>query len=255
MVRNLKYVWVLILSICSLSLNAQESKPTYYSLIENTLNFSANSAFYDNEVSYNPSFFSFPQRGKLFEIVDLLNLDVVRFYKLWDTYDTELKKKVYVESEEGQKKYVQMKQEYDRVKQSVCTFLFWIGSSTYDLASKSMKVEYSIYESHFGNIANYVEFNQLCLSLPASIKKEKPKRRFRGSSYFYNNTLYIPVNSETKALEIENHIKNCALLFIFKLDKAIERKASFLIEDFVLGNCSEVYIVNTQTGEIYQKIK
>lgn len=255
MVQNLKYVWILFLSIFTLSLNAQENKPTYYSLIENTLRFSANSASYDNDVSYDPSFFPFPQRGELFEIVDLLNMDVVRFYKLWNTYDTDLKKKVFVESEEGQKKYAQLKKEYDRVKQNTCSFLYSIPYSTYDLATKSMKVEYSIWDGNFGNIQNYAEFKLLCLSLPAAIKKEKPKRRFGGGrQYFYNNTLYVPVKSETKALEIENNIKDCALLFIFKLDKAIKRKTNFLTENFVLGNCSNVYIVNTKTGEIYEKL-
>ena len=250
MTQHLKYVWILILSICTLSLNAQESKPTYYSLIENTFNFSLKS---DNVV-YDPSFFSFPQRGELFEIVDLLNLDVVRFYKLWNTYDTELKKKVFVESEEGKEKYAQMKQEYDRVKQSTCSFLLPIYS-TYDLASKSMKVRISIHSNHFGNIENHAEFYQLCLSLPTAIKRDKPKKFYGGRDYFYEYNLYVPVDNETKALEIENNIKNCALLFLFKLNKAIERQIRFLSQDFVLGNCSEVYIVNTITGEIYQKIK
>lgn len=240
-------------SICTLSLNAQENEPTYHSLIKNTLNFYTKSR-YNNDVLYDPSFFSFPQQGKLYEIGDLLSLDLVRFYKLWNIYDTELKKKVFTESDEGKEKYAQMKQEYERIRQCSCSFLYYISGSTYDLASKSMKVKYSIYEYDFGNIENYVEFNHLCLSLPAAIKKKKPERYCGGNEYFYRNTLYIPIDSETKALEIENNIGDCALLFIFKLDRAIEKKMLLSNDYFVLGNCANVYIVNTKTGEIYVNI-
>lgn len=251
MKQNMKYIVIMLFSMYVFCLNAQESR-SYYSLIENTLKFRKKGL---DKVVYDPSFFSSSKEGELAEINNLLNLDLIRYYKLWNTYDTELKVKVFLESEKGKELYQKMKQEYDKLKSSTCSLIFDLPrSSSYDLTSKCIKLSFSVSQYSFGNIENYIEFYQLCLSLPTSIKTEKPKKIFGGSDYFYVNTIYIPIDSESKALEVENNIKNCAILVIFNKLDTVKKKTALFTESFILGRSLNVYLINTRDGNIYTKL-
>jgi len=73
----------------------------------------------------------------------------------------------------------------------------------------------------------------------------------------------IPVLDENIALEIENNIKDCAVLFIFNIEKIEKNKTydRFHSDESkgagpynILGKTKSVHIVNTKSGKVYVQV-
>jgi hypothetical protein len=178
-----------------------------------------------------------------------------------NTYDTELKRKVFANTEE----YISLNNDLtsfsDRAKTNTYYYLH-DGISSYDLKSKSFYcylVRIKPYEPE------YLYFHGLCLSYPS-------KYTTYGSTDYYLyqrefQKFQLPVLDENIALEIENNIKDCAVLFIFNIEKTkhITREQGRTIGDllgngfdradwYILGKTKSVYIVNIENGRVYLQV-
>jgi hypothetical protein len=141
------------------------------------------------------------------------------------------------------------------------------GISSYDLKTKS----FYCYENRIKPYEpGYLYFSGLCLSYSS-------KYTTYGSTDYYLyqrefQKFQLPVLDENIALEIENNIKNCAVLFIFNIEttKHITRDGDAdreFVSNFtgkasrtdwtnwyILGKTKSVYIVNIENGQVYLQV-
>lgn len=79
-------------------------------------------------------------------------------------------------------------------------------------------------------------------------------KRWGGRDYFYNQRIYLPVNDKQTALKIEDAGNNRGVLFLFKIESIKREEILFSSQDFILTRTEGIYIVNTQTGEVYYRV-
>lgn len=106
----------------------------------------------------------------------------------------------------------------------------------------------------YAKIPNYENFGIVCLThFPIQLKRTYLGLRDSPVQKDYRFKISIPLADEKIALDIEENIKNCSLLFVFKIQRTEEKETEFIKQDFILGKISNVYLVNNNTGFIYKK--
>lgn len=184
----------------------------------------------------------------------LLQRDVIGYYGLYNKYDTELKRKVFLESAEGKK----MKEAVEIKRKELLEKQYYImmpdeSIKAYDLSTKSFRMEYKVRTWQHVKIPNYINFNSVLLTgLPVPLKN---KQLDTWISLADNSNIYyeidLPVANETLALEIEKN--NCALVIVFTIQKGERLQPVFFSEDFIFGKISSVYLINRETMKVYKK--
>jgi len=190
---------------------------------------------------------------KLWEFADLLELDVVRYHKLWDTYDSELKVKAFSNTDEYKKLYSEMKQLYDYVVNAYfyMPINFNCYSNKYSLKDKSFEFWTSeLNGSQFGNKTNYIQFENLCVYKPNNISLSE-EVIFGGTNYLFQQSYKVPVINENIALIIEEQCRNTSLLFILKIKDVEAKQTALFKESFVKSNVTHLLIFNNSSDEIY----
>lgn len=197
---------------------------------------------------------------KLMQRLYYLNsLDVCRYYEL-NEYDTDLKRKVFKETQEGGQLLNQLKAKKQEISNSKLYYIFpfsnnWGWEKEYNLKTKTFDFAYIIDEDKFLPIQGYINFPQLTIKCNPIIKQYK--ERIYNSNinrYSYLNTIKIPI-TEKAAIPIEENIDRMALVIEFKLQqmKYTSRQAAiFNLTTYCLqGISSKIYIINKITNEIY----
>jgi hypothetical protein len=176
------------------------------------------------------------------------------------TYSTELKQKVFTNTEE----YISLNNELtsfsDMAKKSTYYYLHEdiseLFGKSYDLKTQSFHCTLLPKEPY---IPGYLYFLDIWLSYPA-------KYTVNGKNMLDMDIqqVHIPVLDENIALEIENNIKDCAILFIFNIEKTKDvskersnkRSLGYILAGkwCILGKTKSVHIVNTKSGKVYVKV-
>lgn len=199
------------------------------------------------------------------KIRSILNLDVLEYYDLKKQYDTDLKKKVFKDSDEYKSKLAELEKKKADLKQTTYyldfepTYYERNNLIKYDLNSKTFEVTNEIYSDDFYNKPNYLQFDQIIFKCPTGIMNER-KQFEAGGVDFIRQNIKFKIEDEALALKIEENRSNLKLLFVFKFTEATPfegvdffgRKTTL----YALANTLEKVIVyNSSTGEIYHTYK
>jgi hypothetical protein len=233
-----------------------EKTTTYEDLVQNCFEVKDDRTFAPSQVFVLPTLSGKMEEKESWKIAQILNLDVMAYYGKKYDYDTDLKRKIYKQSEEYKKLEADLKNLRQQFIQS--RFYYIRGFyQNYNLDKKAFPFEKSIYEDVFPNLPGYVVMGSLCIEYAT---KRFPKnkiyyeRGFGGTNYFIDQTIFLPVKDENKALEIENAKSDKAILCIFKLTKSVQMETLFSPKDFILTNIESIYLINKKTKEVYCKI-
>lgn len=194
-----------------------------------------------------------PQKLELYELADLVNLDVVRYYKLWDKYNSELKVKAFSKTDEYKNKYNSMKKIYDEIIDMYfyMPFDFSCYSNKYDLKTKTFSFSTSELQGfEYGTNTNYIQFKSLCIKKPSNVKITE-RVRFGGTDYFFEQEYFVPVQDESVALQLEEKCKTSTILFVFKIKDVERKKTSFLTTSFIKAEPYNILFFDRNTMEVY----
>lgn len=183
----------------------------------------------------------------ILRLEDLFNLDIISYYKLSSKYDTELKQKVFLESNEGK----MLKEEMKTIKQNIIKsnsyFIFPLTVNNgvtkdgeYNLATKTFNVEFKDIKHHV--IPGAISFPLLSLKCTPSVKQWNTNH-----PYDYKNIVKIPM-PEKVAIEIEENIKEIALVVVFKIQSITIQKN---YKRAIRGVTSKIYFIDKNTHDIY----
>lgn len=247
----MKAMVLVIMMICAgLYSSAQERKvldiPDTISVIEQT--------------AYNgQKFKGLLENVNMRQLYYLYKLDVCRYYDL-DEYDTELKRKAFKSTPEGQRLTKELGAKKQKIMNSKLYYIFpfsanWGWAKEYNLKTRTFDFSYIIDDDEFIPVQEYVNFRQLLIKCNPVIKQHREKRYNPNTDrYSYLNTLKIPM-SEKIALPIEESIEDLALVVEFKMQnmKYTQRQAAiFNLTTYCLqGMSTKLYIINKNTYEIY----
>lgn len=189
------------------------------------------------------------------EICEILKLDIFDYFQLGRKYDTELKKKVFMESDEYKEYLKKIKQEKSKIENS----FFYIQINPLFKCHSYQKGEYSIKDKGFyiktcWNMdydfphkidKNYIYFK----ALPSKLKTE---------TYFGETSkweeFFIPL-SESDGINIENDSNNCSYIVIFKINGLETVRWDNVFADWKITlprvNKLRLVILNNKTQKIY----
>ena len=194
---------------------------------------------------------------KDYEIRDIFELDVVSYFKLGGYYDTDLKRELFKETDEYKQYETELKEIREIFFKSSFYYIHKL-SNNYNLENSGFLYEIELYEGCYAGFPGYINHETLCIEYATkrfAQNKIDVRKRWGGSDYFYNQRVYLPVKDKRIALRIEEAERNqVGVLFLFKLDKTKDVKMSFSTHTFILTKTEGIYIVNTQTGEVYCKV-
>lgn len=194
---------------------------------------------------------------KDYEIRNILELNVVSYFKLGGYYDTDLKRELFKETDEYKQYESKLKKIRDDMKKSSFYYIHKLNNN-YNLENSGFLYEIELYEGNYAGFPGYINHETLCIEYATkrfAQNKIDVRKRWGGSDYFYNQRVYLPVKDKRIALRIEEAGRNqVGVLFLFKLDKTKDVKMSFSTHTFILTKTEGIYIVNTQTGEVYCKV-
>lgn len=225
-----------------------------YSQNKKVLNINENSpiimATYDT-AKYRGLFEGYKAR----DIYNIFNLDIFEHYDLSETYNTELKRKIFKEGIDGK----QLIKELNTLKQKAITdtsyFMFRLSVNNgytqegeYNLKTKTFDIECV---TNFPPIVGFISFPCLAIKCNPLVKqnpcsREKSYQSVTGK-YEYYNTIKLPMSEKT-AVIIEENISTASLLIEFKLKEAKISNNGFYI---FKGYSIKIYIINADTHEIY----
>jgi hypothetical protein len=199
------------------------------------------------------------------EIRSILKLDVFEYYDLNEQYNSDLKKKVFKESEAYKEKLAELQKKKTELKQTTYfldfepTYYERNNLIEYDLTSKTFKVDNEIYTDDFYNKPSYLQFDQIIFKTPIGITVDR-KPFESGGVAFIRQSIKFKIDSDSLALKIEENRSNLRLLFVFKFSDAVPfegldffgRRTTL----YALANTLEKVIVyNSSTGEIFHTYK
>jgi hypothetical protein len=191
----------------------------------------------------------------------ILKKDIFGYFEL-SGYDSELKKKVFLESEKSISYQKQINNLYSSVfnKEYYTAFKFKyyaaydFGLENYDLHTKTFEISHVIYGYDYYNFGNYIVTKpSMCFRFPISIPIIT-KIDSGSNEPAFIETFKIPIVDEKLALEIENNKDDCCLIFKYKLKYATEKPTILFSETFILCDINEIIIKNNKSGEIYFKV-
>lgn len=194
---------------------------------------------------------------KDYKIQNILELNVVSYFKLGGYYDTDLKRELFKETDEYKQYESELKKIRDEMKKSSFYYIHKLNNN-YNLENSGFLYEIELYEGNYAGFPGYINHETLCIEYATkrfAQNKIDIQKRWGGSDYFYNQRVYLPVKDKRMALRIEEAGRNqVGVLFLFKLDKTKNVKMLFSTHTFILTKTEGIYIVNTETGEVYCKV-
>ena len=239
--RRVVLIFISMLVACSIS--AQEH-------VRDTLLFEKYKNVFDEE------------KSGLWDICEILDLEVLDYYGLSKKYKTELQRKMFLESDEGKKLIDQLKEKKNELlnTNSLVVFRFSRRNArygdiemTYDLDSKMFRADAGVVSID----PNYINYDGLLLKREGKAKAIK-NIEVEGSEY-----IAFPMTEEI-ALSLENVVRNDS--YTTPVDIVWELRindikhlpstgdpfydAALLLSN-IIGTIENVYIIDAYTHEVY----
>lgn len=195
------------------------------------------------------------------KISSILELDVYRYHYLTYQYNSDLKRKVFEDSDE----YKSKRADIEKYRADLLTKTYYLDFEPsyyernnlikYDLQSKTFRVSNSIYKKNDYNKTGFVQFDEFIIKTPKGISVKRNTKNIGGVD-FIEQDIHFKILDEATALKIEEGSSNLRMLFIFNFSGT----ANYQGKD-ILGNPDEkiapittlakVVIYNSQDKEIY----
>lgn len=150
------------------------------------------------------------------KFINLIKLDVCQYNNL-ESYDTELKKKVFKESAEGQKLLKSMKVLKQKVMTLKSYYIFNFDDNKgwhigYNIQKKQFVFTYTVEESDYLYASGYNTFSSALIKMNPLIRQVKENREG-----FTLLDIRLPLVNEKTALAMEENLENLALIVEFKI--------------------------------------
>ena len=246
------FLFVFLLVNSTFSLMAQQ---TIDELVKDCISFVDTKAYLPEQVIEAPFEDGTMGQFDLYKLSAVFNLNVFSYYNLRG-YDTDLKKELFKETDEFKEYEAELKDLREYMKGTNYYYIHKFRGN-YNLEKGGFPYEIELYEGSYVSFPGYINHGTLCIEYAT---KRFPKnkidvvKRWGGRDYFYNQKTFLPVKDKTVASKIEDAGSNKAVLFVFKIDSLKNEKILFSTNTFVITKTVAVYIVNTQTGEVYCKV-
>lgn len=194
------------------------------------------------------------------QLRDLYNMDVCGYYNLTQ-YDTELKRKIFANSEDGKVLLETMKNVKTNLNAMNHYYIFPFSANmgwdkAYNLKTKTFDFGYIVDETGFLPVSGYLNFPQFAIKCSPKIRQTVQKRQ-NTDRVAYLTTIKIPM-TESEALAIEEHIDDLALAVQFAIQGwgETKRKINLGGDVFITKTCvkaisPKIYIIDKKTNEIY----
>lgn len=197
------------------------------------------------------------------EISSIVAPNVYWYYDLKE-YDSDLKKKVYSQTDDYKNKLDKL----NLIKKDLLNTVYYLDFQIadyerpyfkYDLNTKSFTFTISTYLNAFYN-DNFLQFDQICFSKPEGISVRN-KKFHSGSVDVVKQIIDVKIQDDKSALKIEEAGENVRFLFLFKFASGQEFFNDLLgtgygyREYHLLTNLSKVIVYNFYTGEILRELK
>ena len=190
----------------------------------------------------------------------ILNLDVFNYYQIRDNYDTELKQKVYKETQDYKDKLSELKIiKNDLLSDSYYLDFkpsFYFEEGKYNIELKSFTFISVGYQSDFIKRANYLQFDKLLLQIPIGINVKFVPFDHGNGVYFFKQLLSFKIENQDLALNIENCRKDIRILFIFNFTQIYPFINNNILgmsykDYYYMTNLQKIILYNSKTDEIY----
>lgn len=181
------------------------------------------------------------------ELISILNLDVIQYYNLRDTYNSDLKMKLFKESEDYKNKL----NELTTLKANALSktyyldfdpnFKFRNDQLKYDLKTKTCYINTEI-KGENKNQTLMPQFDQLTIKYKPGTGISATFRDYtaRTGSKYSEERIYFKVPSEQLALKIEENALNIRIIFVVKLLNTTE----FSYRDTFFNMLFTEYLIN-----------
>jgi hypothetical protein len=198
--------------------------------------------------------------SQLKNFTSILNLDVFEYYDIKNQYDTDLKRKVYMESEDYKAQFLKL----EELKSQMISTTYYLDFEPeyyernnpikYDLNTKNFSASNEIYLNSYCDKIGYIQFDQILFKCPSCININT-----RNLSYdcddFIEETISFKIDDESLGLKIEENKSNLMLLFVFSFKGTIpfQRKLPDLTQTdyYLLTEVRRVIVYDSKTNEIY----
>lgn len=195
------------------------------------------------------------------EIKNILNLNVFGYYNIGEEYNTELKRKVYKNSEEYKGKLSELQDKKKELKNTLYYLDFEPAYYErnnlikYNLSSKYFAVTNQVYADEFYNKPSCVQFDQIVFKCPNGTTVDRSLIR-PTSVEFIEQRFKFKIVDEALALRIEEDRSKLKLLFVFKFTEAVPylgldvfgRETTMYA---LLNTPVKVMAYNSETDEVY----
>lgn len=184
----------------------------------------------------------------------LLKLNVCEYYDLKE-YDTDLKRKVFKESPEGQNLLKGMRALRQKVMNSKGYYLFnfkdnWGWYKGYDLHKKQFIFTYIIRDLEYVPIPGYTALPEASIKMNTQIRQFKEDRK---DAVLVD--IRFPLLNEKIALDLEENIEDLILVIEFKIQDSRVRNQAVKFLNLpvytIIGLATKLYIIDKNTHEIY----
>lgn len=190
------------------------------------------------------------------EFRSILNLDVFEYYDLKDTYDSELKQKVFKESDEYKAKLTALQ----KVKSELISKQYYIdlrpaNRLEYNLTTKTFAVNNEVYSKSEYKKIGFVQFDEIVLKNPIGLSVSKSRANYGGVDFVIQDILF-KIPNESLALKIEENKSSIRFLFIFSFTGTSPFQDNILdmttfTSYHLMANTKKVIVYNADTNEIY----
>lgn len=188
-----------------------------------------------------------------YKLFELMTLKVCWFYDLTQ-YDTQLKRKVFNESNDGLKLLNELKQKKQNVINSKAYYMIDFKDNDewymgYDLKTKQFVFTYRIHELQYSVSPGYISLPFAQIKVNPLIIHKKEKRRIEIIA-----NMSFPLLDQKKALAIEENLDNLTLVIEFKIQSAFLIEYGGVLDSnapIMKGTAIKTYIIDKETHEIY----
>ncbi len=200
-------------------------------------------------------------RSQLEYLVSILNSDVLEYYHLKNQYNTDSKRKAFLESEDYKTKYSELKE----IKSKTISTSYFLDFEPdykaersiqikYDPGTKGLSVSNDLSLSLFYNEPGFIQLDQFLFKCPPGMTISKKNINYACVDVI-EEIISFKINDEVLASKIEENKNNLRLLFVFNITGTtpVQGKASDLTSaDYhLMTDLRKVIAYNSKTNEIY----
>ncbi len=204
-------------------------------------------------------------RSQLEYLVSILNLDVLEYYHLKNQYNTDSKRRAFLETEDYKLKSSELKE----LKSKIISTRYYLDFEPdyqaersiqikYDPGTKYFSVSNDLSYSLFYNEPGSIQFDQFIIKCPSGMTINKKNINYACVDVV-EETVSFKISDEALAFKIEEYKYNLRLLFVFNISGTtpVQGKTSDLTSaDYhLMTDLREVIAYNSKTNEIYSTYK